>query len=55
MIKYMNKRTRKPRAKKEFDRRVNPHLSVEDKLKVFANLIVDRLIEEQGIGHDYRT
>ena len=50
------KQTRKRQTiTKEFDRRVNPHLSAEEKLKIFANLIVDRLIEEQGIVYVHQT
>jgi len=38
------------RDKKKFNRTVHPELNTEERLKIFANLIVDRLIEMQQEG-----
>jgi hypothetical protein len=46
-VKSSKKRNR---AKKEFNRAVHPELNTEERLKIFANLIVDRLLEMQQEG-----
>jgi hypothetical protein len=49
MTRVKGKNSRK-RASKEFDRSIHADLTTEERLKVFANLIVDRLIEKQQKG-----
>ncbi len=49
MTSDKSKQSRK-RATKQFDRSVHSSLTTEERLRVFANLIVDRLIEKQQKG-----
>jgi|GEM_PF-1952478 hypothetical protein len=49
MARIKSKQPRK-RIQKEFDRSIHADLTTEDRLRVFANLIVDRLIEKQQKG-----
>lgn len=49
MTRVKSKQPRK-RVQKQFDRSIHTDLTTEERLKVFANLIVDRLIEKQQEG-----
>lgn len=49
MIRIKSKQPRK-KVQKQFDRSIHSGLTTEERLKVFANLIVDRLIEKQQEG-----
>ena len=49
MIRVKDRLPRK-RTTKQFDRSVHADLTTEERLRVFANLIVDRLIEKQQKG-----
>ena len=49
MTRIKRKLPRK-RATKQFDRSIHADLTTEERLRVFANLIVDRLIEKQQKG-----
>ena len=50
MTSDKSKQSRKRTTFKQFDRSVHSSLTTEERLKVFANLIVDRLIEKQQKG-----